>query len=818
MKRNLTITLAIVFVLSMFMANVSKMDSAPETRVLLEQHTGTWCGWCPDGSVVMDALLEKYGSKLIGVKLHNGDAMVIQEETDIGQLNGVGFPSGTVNRVVFNDGQGSSFMFMGRGTWEGAIDALLKQAAPVEVTLKYSINPKTRELTAMIDASFFQSVNDEVRFNMIVCEDEVTGSGAGYDQKNYFSNNSQYPSHPYYKLANPIVGYKHMKVARGFAGGTWGTPNSIGTSANSGSKYSYTYKLTLGTGINLDKVWCVGLVQKFNSTDATKLNILNSVVGTKGSLTTELTSSDQEKQAKNKDELAEMNLVLKNVSTKSINYSWKLEKSTRTPADWTYSLENITGDITVAPSEQKDLRLLLTPGATVGVGDVTLKIWDKADANGFSYSRKLTVVSNEIENFQVIDDGENGAKSIKTELAAANLGKYYDVPSEDFVGAFASLTNIKIVVWTTGEEGGISGEEGTVLSSLLQSDVPVLLNGQQALNSLRTSGTGLLSTFGIRYDAVCAQGQSSGNITLKGYANDPITNGFSQPCVLKKYLTFTMSISNPSIATPILKHDIKTDSIVAVRSQLYNSRAVFLGINPMIVGNTAARNGLIKKSIEWMLAGQQQSGPKMALSTKEIQYDKVNVGESKDLYFTITNNGDKDLIINEVSNDNVKDVNHVFTFVDLDTPPITIAPEGTYNVKIKFTPKKKSFYEADIVVKSNSIETPDEIISLYGEGNETESVNDEAVSQTGNFRFSATPNPAVTNSVIRYTLNGNDVKNIEFRLIDINGKDISTLLNTSVVPGTYSLDFNAGNLASGNYIIVANVDGETLKLPLIIVR
>jgi len=30
-------------------------------NVLLEQHTGTWCGWCPDGTLKMDEILALYG-------------------------------------------------------------------------------------------------------------------------------------------------------------------------------------------------------------------------------------------------------------------------------------------------------------------------------------------------------------------------------------------------------------------------------------------------------------------------------------------------------------------------------------------------------------------------------------------------------------------------------------------------------------------------------------------------------------------------------------------------------------------------------------
>jgi hypothetical protein len=38
--------------------SVNLIAQQPVKRVLLEQYTGAWCGWCVDGSVVMDELIK----------------------------------------------------------------------------------------------------------------------------------------------------------------------------------------------------------------------------------------------------------------------------------------------------------------------------------------------------------------------------------------------------------------------------------------------------------------------------------------------------------------------------------------------------------------------------------------------------------------------------------------------------------------------------------------------------------------------------------------------------------------------------------------
>jgi len=815
MKFRFTQVIALLALTSIFFLSNTPVKSAVK-RVLLEEHTGAWCGWCVDGRVQMDNLIKKYGDKVVGVCLHNADAMAVQEQLDTYQAFGpAGFPTGTVSREIFTVGS-TNAVFLDRGNWDVATDAVLKTVAAVDVGLKYTIDPTTRELTAYCDATFAQSIANEVRFNVIVCEDEVTGVGNGYDQHNYYPDHPEFSSNPYYTQPRLITGYKHMKVARKYLGGTWGQPNSIAASVNSGAKYSYVFTYTIPNAWNIDKIWCAGIVQQSDLANL-KFNVLNAITGTKLQLTTQLEPIDGTYQAKNKDELAELNLSLKNISNGTITYLTKLDKSARTPSDWTATLEGANGDLPVTAGSNVALKINLTPGATQGVGDATLTVWDKAAPSGLKYTMKLTVVSNEIEKFQVLNDGENGKYSLKPEFNTAGITGFIDIPSTDFTNAYSSLSNVKTVVWNTGEMGEILGPDATTISSLMSEDKGLLITGARTALSLKSSGQGILSTLGIAYDNACQQGKSTLNINLKGYTGDPITDGFTQPCVLKSFLTPSLKVNNTQVASPILRHS-SVDTIVATRAQLQNSRVVFLSINPAIVGNNAARNGLIKKSLEWIAQGGQQSGPQMALNLTEIQFDKVTNTDTKDKKFRITNEGNQDLIISEITNDFVKDVNHVFSFVGLDNPPYQIAPAGEMEVTVRFSPKKKQFYEGDVTIRTNSLKNADEIISLYGEGEEQNGVGDEAVSPTGLFRMSATPNPASTNATISYTLNGGDLKDLELVLMDLNGKQIASLFSSSIIPGTYSYNLNTTGYVSGNYYIIARIAGESVKLPILIVK
>jgi len=120
MKRLSTFALAIVVVFVMAVGTNAQIKN-----VLLEQHTGAWCGWCPDGTVVMDEILDLYGDQVIGVKIHCGDAMEIFEHFIIADALGLrGFPTGSIDRKDFGGA-----VFLSRNKWRSSCESQIQQTA-----------------------------------------------------------------------------------------------------------------------------------------------------------------------------------------------------------------------------------------------------------------------------------------------------------------------------------------------------------------------------------------------------------------------------------------------------------------------------------------------------------------------------------------------------------------------------------------------------------------------------------------------------------------------------------------------------------------
>ena len=69
-------------------------------RVLVEDYTGTWCGWCPRISYAIEKLEDETEDAVI-VAAHQGDPMQFNKISSLmSNFNITGFPTGIINREV----------------------------------------------------------------------------------------------------------------------------------------------------------------------------------------------------------------------------------------------------------------------------------------------------------------------------------------------------------------------------------------------------------------------------------------------------------------------------------------------------------------------------------------------------------------------------------------------------------------------------------------------------------------------------------------------------------------------------------------------
>jgi hypothetical protein len=241
------------------------LSAQVQQKALVEEFTGAWCGYCPDGALILEDIITT-NPNAIGVSIHNSDAMVTSTGNIVeGFFNNLGFPSGIVNR---NDES------MSRSLWESATSSATAGMSDVGVSFEsWSYNATTRTVTVTVKVDAFATKVGTHRLGLILTEDDVTGSGSGYDQVNYYNTTA---GHPYYGAGNPIVGFSHDHVARAFVGGAWGGSGVVADSLYNGYSTSYTFTTILSPSWDETKMKMVAWVGNYDGSGLTQRSIINS--------------------------------------------------------------------------------------------------------------------------------------------------------------------------------------------------------------------------------------------------------------------------------------------------------------------------------------------------------------------------------------------------------------------------------------------------------------------------------------------------------------------------------------------------------------
>jgi hypothetical protein len=197
------------------------MDFVPVHRVLVEEYTGTWCGWCTRGLVAMKKLADIYGEDFIGVAYHNGDPMEIMTEypSDV-----QGFPGAFIERYYDVDPY-YGYESVGFGI-KDVIDYAMSQLAVVDLNVKANwVDEARSELKATVESNFVMDASgDDYGIEVMLVEDDMYGpAGTNWDQHNYYATmGDQYGDDPdlgpLCELPGTIEGYHFNDVLVGTSG------------------------------------------------------------------------------------------------------------------------------------------------------------------------------------------------------------------------------------------------------------------------------------------------------------------------------------------------------------------------------------------------------------------------------------------------------------------------------------------------------------------------------------------------------------------------------------------------------------------------
>ncbi|MBK8700002.1 MAG: choice-of-anchor J domain-containing protein [Saprospiraceae bacterium] len=230
------------------------LDKDIPQKMVVEEGTGTWCGWCPRGAVNMAKMRDTYSDEFIGIAVHNEDPMMSDEyNAGITSIPGFsGFPSVVINRASVQD----------PGDLEDILlNTVRNETGPAAIEVNSSITDRTITVEANIDFNT-QFINEDLRLIAVLVEDSVVGTGSGYDQVNFYANVAAGIMGGYESLPNPVPASQmvYNEVGRELLFGFDGRANAFGTEINSGDFADLSFDFDVSPSYDINNLFVVVMI------------------------------------------------------------------------------------------------------------------------------------------------------------------------------------------------------------------------------------------------------------------------------------------------------------------------------------------------------------------------------------------------------------------------------------------------------------------------------------------------------------------------------------------------------------------------------
>lgn len=248
--------------------NVSK-------RVLIEEGTGAWCGFCPQGLVALEYLEKNYSDRVVPVSVHCRDAYAFDAYDQFLALGG--YPSARINRSpkvsypVFTDpvsGRYSLSSDSGDQTFVDVVEAELSQPCVAAIEIDALSLDSRRVLTVEGHVSLALE-RDDVAYNVLAI---LTEDGLKAVQNNYLTGSTD-PLFAEWGAKESQVLTEYPDVARMIGGSSfYGESGMVPEALVAGEQYPVGARMVIPEDVNIDNAR-VALVL----IDATSGRAVNSV-------------------------------------------------------------------------------------------------------------------------------------------------------------------------------------------------------------------------------------------------------------------------------------------------------------------------------------------------------------------------------------------------------------------------------------------------------------------------------------------------------------------------------------------------------------
>ncbi|MEP7265863.1 MAG: Omp28-related outer membrane protein [Bacteroidota bacterium] len=249
--------------------SVSTVPSTFTQKVLLEIFTGAGQSQCTDGFVKEKSIIDGYSTTAIPVRIHYSDAMEIayytSMESTFNNGNPPTFPSAMVNRTP-----SLGMVILNRTQWMSNFLTAKSKTATCGLAIITSVSGNIA--TIEVHSGFKQALTGTINLTVMLTEDNVTGNGNQFDQRNSYNTTA---GHTYYGSGDPIVGFNHTHTLRKLITATLGDliPSAV-TSASGEYVKTFTVNISAYKAADLS---VVAFINKEGTTSTTH-EVLNAQI------------------------------------------------------------------------------------------------------------------------------------------------------------------------------------------------------------------------------------------------------------------------------------------------------------------------------------------------------------------------------------------------------------------------------------------------------------------------------------------------------------------------------------------------------------
>lgn len=198
------------------------LNSKVPVTPVVEEFTGTWCGYCPYGTVGMSKAHDKYGDQVVLIAVHSGDVMDIGDYDPVIDAYVDGYPSSYIDRIT----EVYPYYLV------SYLDNSLKRTAQGTIALKAMWASSEKNAVVFDTKTTFEydDENGNYAIAYVLVEDGLKGTTSQWNQSNYLSGESGLSSDMAFWGSAPSsvsgLEYNHVAVA------AWDVKDGVDGSVN----------------------------------------------------------------------------------------------------------------------------------------------------------------------------------------------------------------------------------------------------------------------------------------------------------------------------------------------------------------------------------------------------------------------------------------------------------------------------------------------------------------------------------------------------------------------------------------------------------